>query len=205
MILGYLCLGGGQELEFWPDCRLVGQPIGPHRGRWKLEHTFQSTTLSIPSRDKQVQLLFSCDLSIFAPKIATIDSSEGRNYRTKLRVLLPDLGPGFVGVVNNLSADNHHSLAILTKTTPVHVYGLYDTNLKSTYLFWSDDPSRIEAVLQVYPLRFLLYRFPTLVNDVLFLPIERLCSQWWGWMRTSESGPLLPFNALERRLFGQGA
>lgn len=203
MIFGYLCLGGDSEIDFSAIGPYEGQPIGPHRGRWRMETGLRTTTLSIPSRDKQVQLFYSCGLDQFAAKMAGLDAEPGPNYKAKLGQVVEGLPSDFVGVVNTLSTNStHHSLAVMTVATKIHVYGLFDTQASTAYLFWSDDPRRIHQVIDQHPLRFLLYRFPILNYDAMFMHIEILCAQWRDWMRKSNFSALLPFNALERRLFG---
>ena len=203
MISGYMALGGGHEFVFSHFTQHHGDGVGPSRGRWAMDTELGSTTLSIPSRDKQVQLFYSTDPGTFASLMSTIDSEEGKNYRTKLKAVLAELSPDFLGAVNNVSTTTHRSLAILTNVTPVHFYGLFDLKLKGAYLTWSDDPLILQRLLQDEPLRFLLYRFPVLQHDAVFLPQERICALWWTWIKRSEFSALQPFNALERRLFGQ--
>lgn len=204
MILsGYLALGGGHEV-IWPQFKdYLGEGVGPRRGRWALNTDLKTNTLSIPSRAKQVQLFYSTDPGTFASLMSTIDSDQGPNYKTKLRTVLENLSPDFTGLVNNISMSTHRSLAILTRETRIHFYGLFDTKLKGSYLVWSSDPKEIQPLIDEEPLRYNLYRFPILEHDVVFVPQERLCALWWTWIKRSDYSALQPFNALERRLFGQ--
>lgn len=202
-ISGYMALGGGPEFVFDTFNSYEGEGVGPQRGRWKMNTDLKSTTLSIPSRDKQVQLFYSADVATFGANMATIDSADGKNYKDKLRQVLNQLSPEFVGAVNNVNMAAHRSLAILTRQPEVHFYGLYDVQQRGAYLFWTTDPLIVQQVMDQNPLRFLLYRFPVLVEDVVFLPQERICALWWTWIKRSEFSALQPFNALERRLFGQ--
>jgi len=202
-ISGYMALGGGPEFVFTGFDQYEGEGIGPQRGRWRMNADLKTTVLSIPSRDKQVQLFYSSSIESFAGSMASIDSEQGKNYREKLRSVLECLDSGFVGAVNNISLAAHRSLAILTNQCPVHFYGLYDVQQRGAYLFWTTEPLVVQRVMDQNPLRFLLYRFPVLFEDVVFLPQERICALWWTWIKRSEFSALQPFNALERRLFGQ--
>jgi len=178
-----------------------------------MDTDLETHTLSIPSRDKQVQLFFNHGAQWlparghpdFRDMMSIIDSTDGQNYREKLRHVLGALQPDFIGVVNNVSTSTHRSLAFLAGETPIHFYGLHDLKHKGSYLAWSTDLKDIQQLLvsDSDPLRYLFYRFPTLAYDTLFLPQERICAQWWTWIKRTDFNALQPFNALERRLFGQ--
>jgi len=206
MIQGYLCLGGGQEELFPQFAYYKGEPVGPNRGRWGLNAPeLREQILSIPSRDKQVQLLYNNSLAVFSAGLAKIDSENaGGRYRDKLKALLPSMDLDFAGVVNNKTNSSHKSLAIIVSSdVELYLTGLFDTRMGCGYLVWADDPVVVSDVLAREPLRYYLYRFPVVSYDVLFFPIETLCSQWHRWIR---GGNLLQaFNALERRLFGLNA
>jgi len=200
---GYMSLGGGPELDFGIGHTHEGQPVGPHRGRWRMATDLKDTTLSIPSRDKQLQVFYSRGIEHLAPRLAQLDSEDGPNYKAKLQSVLNGTYElqSVVGAVNTISTSSHHTLTLFSNDMdwPLHIIGLFDVQHKTTYLFWSTNPSLIMSVLDVHPLRFLIYRFPT--AGLVFLRTEVLCSQWRSWMRKSEFSALLPFNALERRLF----
>lgn len=201
MISGYLCLGGGQEELFAAYTQYNGEPVGPHRGRWAMNTDLASTILSIPARDKQVQLLYRNSIEKFSAGVACIDNEDSDlPYRKKLQRLLITLDSNFLGVVNNKTLSSHRSLALLTNSSPLTVVGLHDTQLRSAYVFWSSDPQDVQNILNEYPMRFLIYRFPSLVFDVLFFPVESICSRWYRW--SNKHDVLHAFNALERRLFG---
>jgi hypothetical protein len=205
VLKGYMALGGGEEVIFPHFTQYEGEGVGPKRGRWKMDTDLKTNVLSIPSRDKQVQLFADEERFAFAPLMATIDSTEGQNYRAKLRQVLQELSPRFVGVVNNISTSTHRSLAFITGETPIYFYGLFDTKHKGAYLAWGTDPMDIQPLLlsDSDPLRYLIYRFPILMHDALFLPQERVCALWYTWIKRADYSALQPFNALERRLFGQ--
>lgn len=206
LMAGYLCLGGGQELDLTHlFFHYVGAPVGPHRGRWALKTNLFHQAISIPARDKRMGLLSSDDHATFLASMEQLDSQwPDQPYREKLRQVVSQLSGPFVGVVNNFSTSTHHSFALLSRAMPITLIGLFDSQLRSTYLVWSTDPNQIEQLLQLYPMRFLVYRFPLVVDDALFFPIERLCSRWWRWIQRSDFAALQPFNALERHLFGSG-
>jgi hypothetical protein len=203
MIRGYVCLGGGPEVVFPHFTQYEGDGVGPKRGRWRMDTDLKTSVLSIPSRDKQVQLFYSTDPGTFAGLMSTIDSSEGQSYKAKLRTVLGELSSDFVGVVNNISTTTHRSLAILTRSEPIYFYGLFDLRQKGAYLAFASDPIDIQPLYDSDPGRYLLYRFPVLTDDAVFIPQERICALWWTWIRRSDFSALQPFNALERRLFGQ--
>jgi hypothetical protein len=218
---GYVVLGGAQPpialpLSYSDDehSTLFEGHIGARtRGKWLVTSSLTSHCLNIPSRDKQVQLLYKAAVSEakrdaqFVASMETIDSEHsGLNYRAKLNEVLKSLKATsqpdeFVGAVLNLSSSTHASIALLSYDVPIYVYGLYDQELESAYVVWSTDPEQVPSILASMPLRFLLYRFPLLTNNCMFLQIETLCAKWWRWNKNHQS-TLQAFNALEWRLYG---
>jgi hypothetical protein len=197
-ISGWLSLGGRQatsKLDV-PDHGSVveGTIEARTRGQWMLTHDARSQLLSIPSRDKQVQLIG--DLIYEAGAIASIDSEEGPNYRTKLLPLV-DVEHDFCGALVNRSTSTHSSFAILTNQQ-LWLWGLHDQYIHHSYLLWSSEPETLHRIVQAQPLRHLIYRFPE--PRCLFLPVESICAKWWRWQQGQND--LMAFNALERRLFG---
>lgn len=190
MLSGSFALGGGDTMPlFEPQDNLVG---ARDKGHLTLSTDIQSVDLSIPSRDKTVQIYSNHNnLSTF---IETIDSNfSGLNYQSKLGQF--GFEPDQYGLVVNKGS--HGSFALFGPS--ISVVGLHDTELKNSYITWSSDDSIIKLIRK-YPLRFLVYRFPP-ITDPIFVQAEAVCSKWWRWIRTHHSH-LHAFNALEHKLFG---
>ena len=198
---GYFVLGGHNPPPVLKtfDLEHAGNLIGSRdRGHWQLETTLlKLNSLSIPSRDKTVHLWgSSSDLSSY---VQDIDSKmPGSSYLSKLDALIPK---HVSGVIVNSARDTHGSLALMVRGQPLHMYGLYDINLKSSYLLWSTGIERIQLLLNSDPLRFNIYRFPVSSDLCIFIQAEAVCSKWFRWIKTSQS-ILHAFNALEHRLYG---
>jgi hypothetical protein len=202
MIAGSLSLGGKQTPIQLPVTTQATNQISGRlahtRGHWLLASDRPYETISIPSRDKQVELFG--DLTVLRAHIETLDSTEGPNYLSKLTELMEShTTDGFLGALVNVNTSTHSSMAFVARR-PIHFYGLYDTQLDHAYIVWSTDPTVLQQVVQPNPLRFLVYRFPVLHNSCMFLAFEAVCAKWWRWTRNGVD--LLAFNALERRLFG---
>jgi hypothetical protein len=166
------------------------------RGNWSLS-PFPELTVSIPSRDKQVEIRSPVASQLYQ-RVSVLDSSPGPTYRSKLLDLLgymDDLvceGPR-IAVLNNISTSTHGSLALLGDFV---YFGLHDPQANVSYLMWTTEPGDLPMLQARYPLRYLVYRFPQI--PVVFLAGESVCSKWWRW---TKSAPLLhAFNALEMRL-----
>ena len=205
---GYFVLGGpSTDLIPLPNFfnHYHGNHIGARsRGSWVIDTNFISHTINLPSRDKQVQVLVSEKRfeALFVELLSSIDSNYvNQNYRTKLTNIQTELDSEFIGIVNNNNIDSHGSMGIVTNTNPFYMTGLHDTRFGSSYVLWSTDENFVHKILQSDPLRYLIYRFPTLVNSSLFFQSEAVCSKWYRWLKTHDS-VLHAFNALERRLFG---
>jgi hypothetical protein len=205
MLNGYLALGGAQLPAPLPcfEASVKGNHIGSrNRGHWVFDTYFQKTVLNIPSRDKQVESFTSTDCSLFSERLSGLDSeNEHLTYKGKLNLILPELSPNFIGIVNNISTSTHGSLALVCRDAGLHFYGLFDTELDYTYLMWTSEAGFLAEVLESKPLRYLVYRMPILTNNSVFLPGEIICSKWWR-LTKNHSQVLYALNALERRLFG---
>lgn len=190
MFRGYFILVGNNPLPTF-SVEVIGT-VGSTRdkGGFCLESTLVPQTLSIPSRDKQVILWTSKDI---ISRIATIDSFMGSaDYQSKLEAMQLAVQ----GVI--LNKGQHSSVALLGN---FFCYGLFDTQLRSAYYFFTDDDSDLSRVLGSDPLRYLVYRFP-LLKTACFIQSEAVCSKWWRWMKTHNS-VLHAFNALEHKLHGR--
>ncbi len=117
----------------------------------------------------------------------------GVNYRAKLLALCDEMPCEFLGMMNNVSTSTHGSLAVLGD---VSYFGLYDKVADTSYIVWGQE-SDLQTLQRMFPLRYLVYRFPQM--PVAFLPGEVLCSKWRRWTKGSSS-LLHAFNALEMRL-----
>lgn len=193
MMRGYFILGSTAsdppKLSF---LGFDGNHVGSkNRGYFVSESDFACQTLNIPSRDKQVLIWYSMERLIFSDLIEKIDSEPGPNYRAKLLAILEILDPAFQGVINNASTSTHGSLALLN---PEGCYGLHDNYSSTSYFMWGSE-NDLRSILIANPLRYLVYRFPTM--PIVFLPGEIICSKWWKW---SKLNLLHAFNALEMRL-----
>lgn len=204
MLKGYFVLGGPQLPRELPcfEGHMKGNHVGSrNRGQWLLDYDLTEHSLHIPSRDKRLHLLSNVDNGAFYTSMETLDSSYGDvNYRAKLQTIQSKLDGAFVGVVNNVSTSTHGSLAIITNETRLHFYGLHDTQLETSYLMWTTDDSLLNKVLDDTPLRYLLYRMPSVCWTSVFLPGEVICSRWWRLLK-NHSSHLYAYNALERKLF----
>ena len=206
MINGYFVLGGPQlprELPLF-EKHYAGNHIGSrNRGQWVIDSMLPNQSLNIPSRDKTISLLSSTDHVSFQTHMATIDSEYGdSNYRSKLQKMQSSFREDFIGLVNNVSTSTHGSLAIITNALPIHFWGLHDPQLETSYLLWSTAEDFANRVLEVVPLRYLLYRMPSLEHSALFLPGEVICARWWRLLK-NHSSHLYAYNALERKLFSR--
>lgn len=203
LVSGYFSLGGGTELA-WDQFDTVRKPpIGKGRGSWGARLMLgQSQSIAIPSRDKVIEFWTQYHHTEFYADLGVIDSWQGRSYRSKLRHSLYSHmpTPAMLALIANHNTSTHSSFALLANDVPIYVVGLYDMKLEGSYVLWSDDPAVINEITRNDPLRFLLYRFQPLVKNVLFFQPERLCSNWWRWLKQKQ-GPLLAFNALERQLY----
>lgn len=195
---GYLVLGGTNippELPFLKPVVARGNHTGSKfRGQFVLCTTAPSKVLHIPSRDKIVSVWSDGDLESFAQHVGTLDSQSGVNYRSKLASMVEALGPGFTGLINNEGTTNHGSLAIISGAD-LFYYGLHDTFSDVSYIMWGT-PKDLDTIRYSYPLRYLVYRFPSM--PIVFLPGEAIGSKWWRWTRANSL--FQAFNALEMRL-----
>jgi len=193
-LTGYFVLGGTGNPPALP---FTGVASGNHtgaraRGQFVIDTDLESHTVNIPSRDKTVTSWMSQDGQLIATRLATLDAEPGPNYRTKLISLFEDL-PDLFGALVNVSTSTHGSIALVGEQ--VRYYGLYDQQSDTSYLLWGAE-SDLHTLQRMYPLRYLVYRFPPM--RVVFLPGEVICSKWWRWTRNASL--LNAFNALEMRL-----
>lgn len=201
---GYFILGSVQASSNLPlfSKACSGSHVGSKsRGIWVVDSSFDSQIVNLPARDKQVQLWSNTGIFEFANLISSLDSSYlGLSYKEKLNGVRSNLTTEFQGTVNNINSSTHGSLALLCNLNPIYLYGLHDTQLDSSYLMWSTNQDFVYSLMEAQPLRYLLYRFPVLENNAIFIQSEAICSKWWGWLKTHKSH-LHAFNALEKRLF----
>lgn len=204
MLDGYFNIGGGSHIELpsFPEPTARLNLVGARdKGHCTLHTDWSSSTLDIPSRDKSVTLWSASNqgLDSLSRGLAHIDSSQsGSSYTDKLSALRH----ADAAFILNVNKDTHGSFALISGNDQIHLHGLYDTQLKSSYLVWSLSPARVDAIRQLDPLRFLVYRFPTLDRGrVVFVQAEAVCSKWWRWMKSHQS-QLHCFNALEYKLYG---
>ena len=198
MIAGYFCLGGSNNPPF--QAELSGNHLGSRdRGHWGITSDLESTTLNIPSRDKQVQVWYpDTDSGVFLYLMSNLDSShENKTYREKLDRVADALQKDFIGFINNINVDTHGSLALVSNQD-LHLYGIQDSSNQACYLVWSDELEFIQDILNKSPLKYLIYRFP--MTSRFFLPSEAICSKWFRWLKNNSV--LHAFNALERRICG---
>lgn len=207
MIVGTLVLGGEQIAEPLPITpmdtgpevhELDGNIKASRCGTWRIFTDLPKKVLLIPSRDKRVEVFASSPL--LAADLETIDSDHGPNYRTKLLQVMDGLPSDLMGVVLNESTSTHSSIALVAGSD-LHLYGLYDTQRQQAHLLWTTDPQVMLELLARSPLRYLVYRFPILFQNCVFLQIETICSKWYRWTKSGQA--LQAFNALEQRLYSR--
>lgn len=202
---GYYVLGGGSghiELPTF-EKQYSGNLVGSRdKGNWVLDSRVSPLTVNLPARDKQVDVWATSNQEAFRIAVANLDASYGdAPYADKLHRIPVD--GAFAGAVINTNVSTHGSLGIKVVDSALFVYGLTDTQLKTSYLVWSsvDD---IHRILSCMPLRFLLYRFPVMHTGAVFIQGEAICSKWWRWLKTHQQ-TLHAFNALEMKLYGRQA
>jgi len=186
-------LGGTGNPPLLPFTGVQGNHTGSRvRGQFCISSDYEAHTVNIPSRDKQVTCWASYAGSALAARLSVLDADPGPNYRAKLLAAVEGL-PNVVAALLNTSTSTHGSIALIGSQTSY--YGLYDQQSDTSYLLWGT-PEDLRMLQVQAPLRFLVYRFPSM--PVVFLPGEAICSKWWRW--TKSSTLLHAFNALEMRL-----
>lgn len=196
---GYFVLGGGSGVLELPGFsrHYTGNLVGSRdKGQWVLDTGITPTIINIPARDKHVQVW--CDHPPFEEALSLLDSNGTGPYASKLAAI--PIPTGSVAVAVNVNVSTHGSLGMRFET-PLYVYGLSDTQMKTSYLVWSTDESHINTILNTMPLRFLLYRFPVAESGSIFIQGEAVCSKWWRWLK-NHTQLLHAFNALEQRMYG---
>jgi hypothetical protein len=204
MLDGYFNIGGGSPIELpsftepTSHLNLVG---ARDKGHCALHTNWNDSILDIPARDKSVKLWSASDQGreALSRSLSHIDSSQsGSSYTEKLSFIRAQ----DAAFILNVNKDTHGSFALISGNRQIHIHGLYDTQLKSSYLVWSLDKDRVDAIRHSDPLRFLVYRFPVLDGGrVVFVQAEAVCSKWWRWLKSHQS-QLHCFNALEYKLYG---
>lgn len=202
---GYFVLGcspgvrpSGRLLPtFTPDTVHSPLMMARNRGLWFLDSSLpRGEVINLPSRDKQVTV-WTEYYAEFRDVLGRIDSElPDLNYADKLANLIH----GMDGIVVNNARDTHGSMAIVFHS-PLLVYGLHDAEEATSYLFWTTDPTRLSRMLQLRPLKYAVFRFPTRDTTILFLQAEAICFKWQRWLRSNPS-VLQAFNALEHRFYG---
>lgn len=199
---GTLVLGGkqiAQRLPLFPYASSVSGTLGASRcGLWEIQADCASQVFHLPARDKSVEV-YTKSSTLLEP-LKSLDSMEGPNYRSKLRDVLSQLDHLDNATILNHNTSTHSSIALIANAG-LYLYGVYDTHLDQSHLLWCTDPAVRRALSAAAPLRYLVYRFPVLVEDCLFIQIETICAKWWRWT-ANERPDLQAFTALERRLFG---
>lgn len=109
--------------------------------------------------------------------------------------------PAYVSIINNISEHAHFSL--LSEGIRLYLCGIYDTVNSSVRLVWSTDSSFIDGVRCADPMRYVFYRFPTLLDRPLFINTQPVCANWYKWNKafTGIDGLARAFNALELFLY----
>jgi hypothetical protein len=124
--------------------------------------------------------------------IAVLDSVEGTNYREKLLSIEEPCW-----LINYDESMVASGIAVVSSPSLSWV-GIYDRSVEYAYLMWASDGSDVEDLLRTDPLRFLMFRLPSM--PTVFMPMRALTSKWYRWAKQGDL--LLAFNALERRLIG---
>jgi hypothetical protein len=173
---------------------------GRYRGRYSIRSSIYEQELPIPSRDKHLTLYSNQEESLprYAELFGSLDSSyPGDTWLQKLAKVRTYSSPDNYLVVNTEGTHGHFS--ILANDCPLELIGVHDPQLKTTHLLLADGADAANYVRSVYPLRFFLYRFPPIVNRVVFLQTQTVSSHWWRYIKGGDL--LFAFNALEMKLF----
>ena len=187
MLFGTLTLSANQAPQF--ALPLGGIPTarghhvsGRYSGSWETAENAYNKFLYLPHRDKEISIDWSNDAGTWAghdydmasvfKDLSELDAQyEGLTQLEKYRRLLDahkDLCCAMV--LNTRSA--HGSFALLSfGSRTLNVIGVYDPQLGASHLVWSAEETSPDALVrrcrEVYPLRFLFYRFPVVLGDAV--------------------------------------
>jgi len=189
-----------------------------HRGRW-YQHTVDAQTkeLAMPTRDKYLHIS-SIGLQAwtvaegFARGLEDLDSQyEDTRFLFKLNKLMAVVhqrvlensavvGP-YVAVVNNTGM--HGSFSLFSHERPLYVYGIYDAVNTSVQLVWTTSETFVRELRATNLTRYLIYRFPDVLDRPLFINTQVICRRWHDWMKSFKGGDanLRAFNVLETALY----
>ena len=187
MLSGYFSINGDTPLPTFPLESLNAHLMPNEKGLLVVDTDLPQYGFDIPSRDKRVLHFGS-----YSDSVKTIDSAfPGMSYADKLfhLGLCKD-----TGVIVNIT--EHGSFAVLGS---FYAWGLCEVKSKSVYYLFSTDPDRVKAILEIDPLKYFVYRFPT--SPVVFFQAQGIRAKWWRWV-TNHKCLLHAFNALEHKLYG---
>lgn len=219
MIVGSLAIGAAHASNFHLPLGLGTQTQGSHcvgryTGLWSIAQNdkVEKRTLFLPHRDKELDVHYLGSnpfaLEALMAGLESLDASyEGETQLYKYNQLLLSLRTRFpeeddLFSVTLNTASNHSSLSFLSQGEPIELIGVLDPQLESAYLVWGsglEGTNLVTLTRQAYPLKYLVYRFPTILNRSVFVPTQAICAHWWKYMKGEN--PLFAFNALELKLF----
>lgn len=150
--------------------------------------------LYLPARDKRLALALSAYADSLLHDLTILDSSfDGLHFIQKCAKIFKDrLVSGQV-----ITQGQHGSITLVANDWPMYLTGAYDTQTNSAHLVWATEDVS-SAIRATSPGRYLIYRFPIIDRQVIFIPSMPIVSAWYSWMK---KGPMLAFNALELKLF----
>ena len=204
-MLGSVLLGSAHAPNFSLS-RMAQVESGSHSsGRYcgdfeyAIPGDYHHSPMFIPSRDKHIELFCSSKqaLDYYLDVFNTIDSNyPGLSWQAKLE----QIRYHEPHVLLLSTHGTHGTFSILTTDVPITFVGVYHPRLKSFHLVWSTTEDDLVSVLrQQYQLEYVFFRFPTVVNNSVFLPIQPLSAHWWRYNKNND--PLFAMNVMESKIF----
>lgn len=158
----------------------------------------------VPQRDKTLNLYLegSCDLSLMEQNLLKVDySTEEFNHVEKLNRLVLQQTPGDYAVVINTQSTHGH-ISLFSNHRPIQSCLLFLPG-GVLYLWTTEDLEQmIFDIRKDYALKdTLIYRFPPIVNTVVFINVQSTCSKWYKWSKIENFEVLRRCCALEQLIF----
>ncbi len=158
----------------------------------------------VPQRDKTLNLYLegSCDLDLMGQNLIQVDYSTAEfNHVEKLNHFVLQKTPGTYAVAINTQSTHGH-LSLFSNGVPIYST-LVIVPGGTLYLWTTEDlETFINSVRREYQLKeTLIYRFPTIVNTVVFLNVQSTCSKWYKWSKIEGFEILRRCCAFEQLIF----